>query len=357
MHEDEEVRELTAIVPPKPRPLVVGKRNTAAHQFRVRAADIAKMSQKELNASQRGARKAARRPGARCATPRRQPPRRVPASRSAAEAAPCRWAVAARGGRRGARSALPSGQPVLPAPPPLASGACWWPWDAEAAGRGFVGGADGPVAQPDESSTTLGDAVPPGAAPPGEADAHARLLGGAGHLGARFADVLPDRGCRPDGVLPGGGDRGDLPGGAGLSGDGPPRGPPEAEAGPGAVPPGGPPDAPRAGRGDGAGASRRRLAVLRGHFLLGEAVLFGPAPLAARATRSEKELHGELSKAFADAVAQAVCPGGYRLHVASCSRPKRSKSCRCRIVGPHVVSEGGFLACRSCALDAACSAV
>ena len=43
---------------PAPSALDVGRRNTAAHQFRVRAAEIAKMGQRELNSVQRGARKA-----------------------------------------------------------------------------------------------------------------------------------------------------------------------------------------------------------------------------------------------------------------------------------------------------------
>ncbi|CAK0902458.1 unnamed protein product, partial [Prorocentrum cordatum] len=135
--EDEEVQERTAIVPSQPRPLVVGM-NTAAHQFRVRAADIAKMNQKELNASQRGVRKAAKRPGARCATPWRQPL-----------------------GRQG--GPIQVGGRCARGPPLGAERASPW------------------------AACPSSDAVPPGAAKPGEADAHARLPGGAGPLGLRFS--------------------------------------------------------------------------------------------------------------------------------------------------------------------------
>mmetsp|Transcript_19103 Transcript_19103/g.50235 ORF Transcript_19103/g.50235 Transcript_19103/m.50235 type:complete len:428 (-) Transcript_19103:162-1445(-) len=159
MHEEEQgCEESRGAPPPAPSSLDVGRRNTAAHHFRVQAADIAKMGQQELNAVQREARRAGPRRSARRTRRDRPggqlrqgrgaagrgradlPPRtagaallhrRVPAQRSASERVSTGWGVARRRGRSlpaGARFALAERVCSASQPPvaPLASGALWW---------------------------------------------------------------------------------------------------------------------------------------------------------------------------------------------------------------------------------------
>ena len=223
MHEEEQEREVSREdLPPAPRPLVIGRRNAAAHHFRVRAADIAKMGQQELNAVQRGARRACPQRSAqrarrgrsggqlrqgrgaagrgRAAPPLRTvgaglPHRRVPAQRSASEGVSADWGVARRRGR-----SLPAGalfalaervcRARQPSAAPLASGALWWQAgfeDVEANGAAVLGGsddggsagdggpADGPAAHeallhpllgPGEACSTACTSSPPGGADP-----------------------------------------------------------------------------------------------------------------------------------------------------------------------------------------------
>jgi len=159
MHEEEQgCEESRGAPPPAPSSLDVGRRNTAAHHFRVQAADIAKMGQQELNAVQREARRAGPRRSARRTRRDRPggqlrqgrgaagrgradlPPRtagaallhrRVPAQRSASERVSTGWGVARRRGRSlpaGARFALAERVCSASQPPvaPLASGALRW---------------------------------------------------------------------------------------------------------------------------------------------------------------------------------------------------------------------------------------
>ncbi|CAK0910199.1 unnamed protein product [Prorocentrum cordatum] len=159
MHEEEQgCEESRGAPPPAPSSLDVGRRNTAAHHFRVQAADIAQMGQQELNAVQREARRAGPRRSARRTWRDRPggqlrqgrgaagrgradlPPRtagaalahrRVPAQRSASERVSTGWGVARRRGRSlpaGARFALAERVCSASQPPvaPLASGPMWW---------------------------------------------------------------------------------------------------------------------------------------------------------------------------------------------------------------------------------------